>query len=141
MDTVMSSVDNMTISWDDIDGAPNLHNISNTGHWNDLVGTPIFHSVSFTGSYTDLSDLPEIPEEIDINPLVERLDDLELWASRKVSAVPTISTTVTADSVQLLGINIPTANSFTALVNAHNALKNSHNSLITSCKTWGWMAT
>lgn len=137
--SIYNDIENISIAWDDIQNLPNLHNISLTGHWNDLIGSPTFHNVSFTGSYTDLSDLPELPEAIDLDPFIERIEDLEVWAARKVAAIPSITTTVTADAVKLLGINLPTANSFTALVDAHNALKNSHNSLINACKTWGWM--
>lgn len=56
--------------------------------------------------------------------------DAKISKSPKAAAIATITTTPTADAITILGISVPTFNSYQNLVTAHNALKTSHNTLL-----------
>lgn len=122
--------------WDQINSKPSFHDLSFSGHWNDIDGIPSLHSVAISGSYNDLED---IPEEIDLTIIDGRISDLEDWAQRKVSSIPSITATPSATTINILGIEVATGSAITALVSAHIGLRNSHNNLLLACKTWGWM--
>lgn len=126
-------------SYDDLSGKPSFATVATSGSYSDLSGVPSFATVATSGNYNDLSSKPTIP---DVSGLGSRITTLEdKFGSGKAAAVPSFNITPTASSVNILGIEVVTASTFTALVNAFNSLKNSHNALLAAAKSWGWMAT
>lgn len=80
-------------------------------------------------------------EENDYNTLDDRISELESdvsslksWRSNKGSAIANVSTTVTADSIAILGITVPTNSSYVALVSAHNGLRNKVNDILAALR-------
>lgn len=99
--------------------------VAETGAYADLTGTPTLATVATTGSYDDLSDKPSIPS---MNPQ-SKITDAAVNAS--TTAATNAATNVSADSVAILGVNVPTNASYTALVAAHNALATKYNDAAT----------
>lgn len=125
-------------SYVDLDGTPDLSDVAISGNYSDLAGVPSFSSVALSGEYDDLLSKPTIP---DVSGIDSRISTIEnKFGAGKVTAIPSFTITPTASSVNILGIEVVTASTFTALVSAFNSLKTSHNNLIAAAKTWGWMA-
>lgn len=104
-----------------------LHNICETGDYEDLENLPTLATVATTGSYDDLTDKPTIPG-ITAQP---HISDASTNASTTAATngATNAATNLTADSVTILGISVPTNASYASLVSAHNDLATKYNAL------------
>lgn len=136
--------------WDSITSKPSFHSISVTGDYEELENKPVmfsgsytdlsnkptFHDICFSGSYLDLLDTPLA---VDMDEIFTRLDDLDDFVYRKMPAIPNVTNAPVATSVTILGIQIPSANSFSNLIGDYNDLRDSHNRLLSAARSWGWL--
>ena len=80
-------------------------------------------------------------EANDFSGLVSRVADLESWRASKESAIADLSFTVSSSSVDILGIQVPTAAAFTGHTNAINSLKSTVNSILAAMRSREVIAT
>lgn len=67
--------------------------------------------------------------------LVSRVAALEAWRANKSSAIADVSFTVSSSSIEILGIQVPTAAAFTGHTNALNAVKTTLNSILAALRS------